>query len=340
MRYFVTGTGGFIGYHLAARLLDEGHQVAGYDGLTTYYDVELKQARIAELRKRTDFDLIVALLEDRDALRAAITGFQPDIVVHLAAQAGVRYALEAPEAYIQSNITGTFNLLEVLRESRPQHFLFASTSSVYGGNTKMPFAETDRTDYPVSLYAATKKAGEAMCHSYAHLFGIPTTAFRFFTVYGPWGRPDMALFKFVRAISRKEPIEVYGQGQMARDFTYIDDLIDVIVSLTRIVPGSHHTVQNDSESPVAPFRTINIAGGAPVHLMEFVTAIESAMGCEAEKIMRGMQPGDVVETHADASLLDELVGQVPSTPISEGVSRFVAWYRSYYGAEKSEGDAP
>ena len=330
MKFFVTGAAGFIGFHMATRLLDQGHNVAGYDGMTTYYDVTLKHARLARLQQHEHFEFTTAMLEDSDALRAAFHEFEPDVVIHLAAQAGVRYALEAPHAYIQSNVLGTFNLLEVLREKPPQHFLFASTSSVYGGNAIMPFAEIDRTDFPVSLYAATKKAGEAMCHSYAHLFGIPTTAFRFFTVYGPWGRPDMALFKFVQAISRNEHIEVYGHGQMARDFTYIDDLIDAVLALTEKVPGLGAVASNDSLSPVAPFRSVNIAGGSPVRLMDFIATIEKAMGQTAEKIMQEMQPGDVVETHADSSLLKRLTGRVPSTPVAEGVPRFVDWYREYY----------
>lgn len=332
MRFFVTGAAGFIGFHLASRLLQQGHDVVGYDGMTTYYDVGLKRARLRELHEHSNFKFTAAMLEDRDVLSAAIRDFEPHVVVHLAAQAGVRYALEAPDAYFRSNMTGTFNLLESVRQNPPSHLLFASTSSVYGGNVKMPFTEKDRADFPVSLYAATKKGGESMCHSYAHLFGIPTTVFRFFTVYGPWGRPDMAIYKFVRAISRDEPIEVYGHGQMARDFTYIDDLVDAVVALVDVVPGSKSVSQDDSLSPVAPFRTVNIAGGTPVRLLDFVAAIENAMGRQAERIMLGMQPGDVVETHSDSSLLHQLIGHLPSTPMSEGVSRFVAWYREYYPA--------
>jgi UDP-glucuronate 4-epimerase len=330
LRYFVTGAAGFIGFHLAARLLDEGHEVAGFDGMTTYYDVDLKMARLTRLQTHSRFMFTAGMLEDRDVLGLAFREAEPDVVVHLAAQAGVRYALEAPDAYIHSNMLGTFNLLEAMRYDPPQHFLFASTSSVYGGNDEMPFRETDRTDFQVSLYAATKKAGEALSHSYSHLFGIPTTAFRFFTVYGPWGRPDMALFKFVRAMTRQEPIEIYGQGMMARDFTYIDDLVDAITALAGKAPSEQPVATNDSLSTVAPFRTVNIAGGTSVPLMDFVRAIEDAMGCEAKKIMMDMQAGDVVETHADAALLNQLVGKVPSTPIAEGVSHFVAWYRNYY----------
>jgi UDP-glucuronate 4-epimerase len=335
VKFFVTGTAGFIGFHVAARLLGAGHEVAGYDGMTSYYDVALKKARLAMLRQHDAFQFTEAMLEDREALSAAYRNSQAQVVIHLAAQAGVRYALEAPEAYTQSNIVGTFNLLELLRDKPPEHFLFASTSSVYGGNTTMPFAETDRTDFPVSLYAATKKAGEAMCHTYAHLFHIPTTAFRFFTVYGPWGRPDMALFKFVRAIDSGQPIEVYGGGKMRRDFTYIDDLVDAIIALIDTAPGRQHIGQHDSLSPVAPFRTINIAGGNPVGLMDFIGAIESVVGRRAEKVLLGMQPGDVVETHADPALLKELVSQTPKTSIYDGVSRFTEWYREYSRSSQS-----
>lgn len=331
MKVFLTGVAGFIGYHVATRLLVEGHQVAGYDGLTAYYDVGLKRARLAELMKDRKFNFTTGMLEDQEDLQSAVVNAKADVVVHLAAQAGVRYALEAPEAYTQSNVIGTFNLLEALRTTPPQHFLFASTSSVYGGNTQMPFTETDRTDFPVSLYAATKKAGEALCHSYSHLFDIPTTAFRFFTVYGPWGRPDMALFKFVRAITANEPIEVYGAGKMRRDFTYIDDLVDAVIALIAKVPSKDAAVaKGDSLSPVAPYRTVNIAGGSPAGLSEFIEAIETAMGREARKVLLGMQPGDVVDTYADPTLLDSLVGRTPSTSLQEGVSRFVAWYQDYY----------
>jgi UDP-glucuronate 4-epimerase len=327
---FITGAAGFIGFHVAARLLDRGHYVTGYDGMTAYYDVGLKKARLAELEKRANFSFTEAMLDDREALITTLERSRSEVVIHLAAQAGVRYAREAPEVYLQSNIAGTFDLLEALRENPPRHLLFASTSSVYGGNINTPFAETDRTDFPVSLYAATKKAAEALCHTYAHLFDIPTTAFRFFTVYGPWGRPDMALFKFVHAISRGNPIEVYGEGRMRRDFTYIDDLVDAIIALIDIVPGQQRAAENDSLSPAAPFRTINIAGGNPVGLLEFIEAIEDAMGCKAEKVFLGMQPGDVAETHADPTLLKRLVGQTPTTAIPEGVSHFINWYREYY----------
>ncbi|MCW5719886.1 MAG: SDR family NAD(P)-dependent oxidoreductase [Devosia sp.] len=333
MRVFVTGTAGFIGFHLARRLLADGHEVVGYDGMTPYYDVALKRARHALLRQSSGFVAIEAMLEDSAALNRAVADFAPEIIVHLAAQAGVRYSLEAPQTYIDTNLTGMFNLLEAARQARPSHLLFASTSSVYGGNEAMPFAEVDRTDFPVSLYAATKKAGEAMSHAHAHLHGLPTTCFRFFTVYGPWGRPDMALFKFVSAIERGETIEVYGMGRMRRDFTYIDDLVEAIVRLMATPPESGQPVPieggRDSLSPVAPWRSVNIAGGQQVELMDFIAAIETQLGRQAEKIMLPMQAGDVVATEADARLLAALIGYVPQTRVAEGVAAFVEWYRDW-----------
>ena len=255
MRYFVTGTAGFIGFHLAKRLLADGHEVIGYDGMTPYYDVRLKHKRVAGLTAHNGFSAIEGMLEDKDLLERSVSEAAPDVIVHLAAQAGVRYSINHPDTYIASNLVGTFNLLEVARAHPPKHLLFASTSSVYGGNPDMPFAEADRTDFPVSLYAATKKAGEAMTHSYAHLFKIPTTCFRFFTVYGPWGRPDMALYKFVDAIENGRPIDIYGMGRMRRDATYVTDLVEGIARLAELVPVAGQL------SPVAPWRVVNIAGG-------------------------------------------------------------------------------
>lgn len=330
MRIFVTGCAGFIGFHVCRRLLGEGHTVVGFDGVTPYYDVALKRARLALLQAEPGFTFVEGMLEDSAALATALGPDPWDAVIHLAAQAGVRYALENPQSYVQSNIVGTFNLLERLRAIPTGHLLSASTSSVYGGNPDMPFREVDRTDFPVSLYAATKKSGEAMCHSYAHLFGLPITAFRFFTVYGPWGRPDMALFKFVRAIEAGEPIEVYGQGRMARDFTYIDDLVDGIVALLPLAPKAGQAGDaRDSISPVAPYRAVNIAGGMPMPLMAFIEAIEKALGKTAKKTFLPMQPGDVVDTHADPALLEALTRARPHTPVEVGVARFIEWYRSY-----------
>ena len=335
MKVFVTGAAGFIGFHVANRLLADGHSVAGFDGMTSYYDVELKRARLALLADRPGFTFSSGRLEDRDALGTALAAAEAEIVIHLAAQAGVRYAFEAPETYVQSNLVGTFTLLELLKSAPPKHLMFASRSSVYGGNRSDGSAETDRTDFPMSLYAATKKSGEAMCHSYAHLFGIPTTALRFFTVYGPWGRPDMALFKFVRAIIADEPIEIYGEGRMRRDFTYVDDLVDAIVALMGAVPGTS-VASADSLSPVAPYRAVNLAGGQPVGLMDYVEAVEAALGREAKKVFLPMQPGDVTDTHASVELLQELAGHVPKITVREGVRRFVEWYRAYYKIDEAE----
>jgi UDP-glucuronate 4-epimerase len=267
------------------------------------------------------------MLEDKTTLDDAVSSFRPEVVVHLAAQAGVRYSLDHPSAYISANIVGTFNLLEVVRASAPAHLMIASTSSVYGANQKMPFGEADRTDFPLSLYAATKRACEAMSHSYAYLFNIPTTCFRFFTVYGPWGRPDMALFKFVAAINKGEPIDVYGDGQMKRDFTYIDDLIESIVRLFHKVPKKGEPVAIvDTLSPVAPWRVVNIAAGRPVGLMSFIETIEAILRKRAIRRLLPMQPGDVAETFADSKLLEVLTGYTPSTDMATGVRAFVDWY--------------
>jgi UDP-glucuronate 4-epimerase len=331
MKAFVTGTAGFIGFHLASRLLEAGHEVVGFDGFTDYYDPALKRARVAQLEIHPRFRQVEGRLEDAPSLDSAIRHAVPEVVFHLAAQAGVRYSLEHPQSYIQSNVVGTTNLLEVLRRLPPRHLIFASTSSIYGGNTKSPFSETDRTDAPASLYAATKKSGEALVHSYAHLFGIASTCVRFFTVYGPWGRPDMAPFKFTDAILKGSPIDVYGHGNMRRDFTYVDDLVAAMVRLADLPPQVGQPVEADSLSPIAPFRTVNIGGGQPVELMDFIRAIESAAGRKAILNMMDMQPGDVVATEADTTLLRNLVGAVPETDIGTGVARFVEWYRSYYG---------
>ncbi|MDB5506577.1 MAG: UDP-glucuronate 5-epimerase [Devosia sp.] len=338
MRIAVTGVAGFIGYHLARRLLADGHQILGYDGVTPYYDVGLKRARLARLLAASDFGFVEAMLEDRGRLAAEFSAFKPKIIIHLAAQAGVRYSIEHPEAYLSSNLDGLFAVLEAARMARPEHLLLASSSSIYGANASLPFRETDRTDFPVSLYAATKKAGEAMAHSHSQLWGVPTTCFRFFTVYGPWGRPDMALFKFTAAMLGGQPIDIYGRGRMRRDFTYVDDLIEAIVRLVPVRPevGKPENA-GDSLSPVAAWRTVNIAGGAPVGLLEFVEAIEAATGRTAQKVMLPMQPGDVAETWADASLLQALTGYLPATPVAVGVEAFVAWYRQWIAEQGSNG---
>ncbi len=333
MKIFITGTSGFIGFHLARRLLGDGHDVLGFDGLTDYYDPALKRRRRGLLESFPGFHSIEAMIEDQDLLHRAVLEFGPDIIVHLAAQAGVRYSLENPQAYVDSNLVGTFNLLEAARLARPRHLLFASSSSVYGGNRNMPLAEADRADFPLSLYAATKKAGEAMSHAHSHLYGIPTTCFRFFTVYGPWGRPDMALFKFVDAIESGRSIDIYGHGRMRRDFTYIDDLVEGIVRLMAVVPENGQPVPAsqavDSLSPVAPWRSVNIAGGRPEELLHLIAIVEGAIGKTAIRNLLPMQPGDVEATFADTRLFAALAGPITPTPLETGVAAFVDWYRSY-----------
>jgi UDP-glucuronate 4-epimerase len=305
MRVLITGTAGFIGFHLARRLLADGHEVQGVDGMTAYYDVELKKKRHALLAQSNRFTAHILMLEEEARLAAVFAEAKADIVFHLAAQAGVRYSLENPRAYVNSNLVGTFNVLDLVRQHKPKHFLVASTSSVYGANETMPFRETDRADYPMTLYAATKKSGELMAHSYAHLYGVPTTALRFFTVYGPWGRPDMALFKFVDAILNGRPIDIYGEGKMSRDFTYIDDLVEGMVRLMDAIPSAGSPIDAaDSLSPAAPCRAVNIGRGEPVKLLDFITAIETKLGREAKRNLMPMQPGDVQDTFASADLLE------------------------------------
>ena len=336
MNVFITGTAGFIGFHLAKLLLQQGHTVAGYDGMTDYYDVRLKQARHAMLREYPAFTATEAMLEDEAALTAAVDTARPDVIVHLAAQAGVRYSLENPRSYIDANIIGTFNVMEQARVHKVRHLLMASTSSVYGANTRMPYAETDKCDTQMSFYAATKKATEAMAHSHSHLYGLPTTMFRFFTVYGPWGRPDMALFKFTKAILAGQPIDVYNHGQMWRDFTYVDDLVRGIGLLIDAVPprpGEGAAVmEGDSLSPVAPYRIVNIGNSEQVRLLDFIEAIEDCLSRKAERNYMGMQAGDVPATWANADLLKRLTGYKPQTPIKDGVAQFIAWYREYHDA--------
>jgi UDP-glucuronate 4-epimerase len=333
-RALITGGSGFIGYHLAKRLLADGFEVIGFDALTDYYDVTLKQRRQAMLAQNPGFKAINDRVEADGVLHDLVAAEKPDVIVHLAAQAGVRYSIENPRSYVDANLVGTFNLLEAVRANPCAHLLIASTSSVYGANAEMPYAETHKADLPMSFYAATKKATEAMAHSYAHLYDLPITMFRFFTVYGPWGRPDMAHFKFTRAILNGEPIEVYNHGDMSRDFTYIDDLVAGIRGLIDAAPvrpdSAGDIAPGDSLSPVAPYRVVNIGNSEPVPLMEFIAAIEAATGQEAEKIFMDMQPGDVPATWADASLLNTLTGYVPQTTVADGVARFVAWYRDYY----------
>jgi len=330
MRLLITGTAGFIGFHLARRLLADGHTVHGVDGLTPYYDPALKQARHKILQESDAFTPHIVMLEDHDGLIEAAKAAAPEVVVHLAAQAGVRYGLENPRAYIDANLVGTFNVLEVARKQSIQHLLLGSTSSIYGLDSESPFGERTSANHPVSHYAATKKSAELMSHAYSHLWNLPTTAARFFTVYGPWGRPDMALFSFVDAILDGRPIDVYGEGKMTRDFTYIDDIVESLVRLIDVVPDAGvPAVPGDSLCPVAPWRIVNIGRGEPVGLMDLIAAIETHLGKKAIVNMMAVQPGDVTDTNADINLLDQLTGYRPSTSIDEGVKSFVAWYRSY-----------
>ncbi len=330
-RIFITGTAGFIGFHLAELLLQEGWEVAGYDGLTDYYDVRLKKRRHEILRQHGNFSSTIDMLENQEQLAKAIFDFQPDVIVHLAAQAGVRYSLENPRAYIDANVVGTLNVMEAAKAAGVRHLLMASTSSVYGANEEMPFDERQKTDTPLTIYAATKKANEAMGHAWAHIYQIPITMFRFFTVYGPWGRPDMALFKFTKGILEDTPIDIYNHGEMFRDFTYVEDLVRGIRGLIDAVPGkSGQASAKDSLSSTAPFRVVNIGNSDRVRLLDFIEAIENELGKKAIRNMMPMQTGDVPATWADASLLQELTGYRPETPFREGVARFVAWYRDYY----------
>jgi UDP-glucuronate 4-epimerase len=331
-RILVTGSAGFVGFHLCRRLLADGDAVLGIDNFSPYYDVALKEQRTEILKAYPSFSLERISIEDRPAFEKAWSEFAPDIVIHLAAQAGVRYSIENPDAYVSANLIGTFNVLELARHHPVQHLLAASTSSVYGANEEMPFEETERTATPLTLYAATKGATELMGHSYANLFRIPTTFFRFFTVYGPWGRPDMALFKFLKAMLADEPIDVYNNGQMVRDFTYIDDLVEAIIRLVKVVPGSEPPVDGDSLSAVAPFRIVNIGQGKPVQLMDYIGALEAHLGRPAKKNFLPMQTGDVPATEASSALLEALTGYVPSTPVDVGVPRFVDWYLLHYRA--------
>lgn len=333
MRILVTGSAGFIGFHLARRLLREGHQVTGVDSFVPYYDLRLKEARHALLEAEPGFRGHRADLADPAVVERVLAEAEPEIVVHLAAQAGVRYALEHPESYIGSNIQASFNLLEGLRRRPVRHLLLASTSSAYGANGSMPFRERDAAATPLNIYSASKLATEHMAHAYAHLWRQPITAFRFFTVYGPWGRPDMAFFKFTARILKGEPIDIYNHGRMERDFTYIDDIIEAIIRLIPAAPEPGRPVGDcDSLSPVAPYRLVNIGNGQPVPLLDFVAAIERAAGRQAIRNMLPMQPGDVVRTWADTTLLRRLTGFAPATSVEEGIAAFVAWYREFHGA--------
>jgi UDP-glucuronate 4-epimerase len=329
MHYFITGTAGFIGFHLARRLLADGHEVTGFDGMTPYYNVKLKHMRHAALAQYPAFRPVIAMLEDRRAVEEAMATAKPDVVIHLAAQAGVRYSLENPQSYLTSNVTGSYNIIELAERHKVKHLMLASTSSIYGANPTVPFRETDRADEPLTIYAATKKSMELMAHAHAHLYKTPTTAFRFFTVYGPWGRPDMALFKFVDLMLNDQPIEIYGEGQMSRDFTYIDDLVEAIVRISHVIPDESNRVADDgieTLSRQAPFRLVNIGGGQPENLMDFVEMVEKALGQPATRHMLPMQKGDVPRTYAAPDLLQSLTGYTPTTKLEDGVKAFVEWY--------------
>jgi len=315
VRILVTGAAGFIGYHLSARLLERGDSVVGVDNFNAYYDVSLKEARLARLSGRRGFEIVRADIADREAMERVFASGRFDAIVNLAAQAGVRYSVENPHAYVESNVVGFLNVLEGARRHGTGHLVFASTSSVYGLGTDLPYRESADTDHPISLYAATKKSNEVMAHAYAHLFGIPTTGLRFFTVYGPWGRPDMALFKFTRGILDGTPIPVFNEGRMVRDFTYVDDIVEGVV---RVI-----------DRP-APYRIFNIGNHRRVELLDYIRAFEKALGKEAKLDLLPMQPGDVRATEADTAALQEATGFHPATPVEEGVRRFVAWYREYY----------
>lgn len=333
MNFLVTGAAGFIGFHVSQRLLAAGHQVVGIDNLNDYYDVNLKHARLNLIKADPGFTFIEMDLADRDAMASLFDQNTFQRVIHLGAQAGVRYSIENPHAYADSNLIGHLNILEGCRHHKIEHLLYASSSSVYGLNRKMPFSTEDSVDHPVSLYAATKKANELMSHTYSHLYQLPTTGLRFFTVYGPWGRPDMALFKFTRAMIAGEAIDVYNQGQMKRDFTYIDDIAEAIVRLQDVIPQQDDNWTVETGSPAtssAPYRVYNIGNSQPVTLMNYIEAIEKALGMTAKKNLMPMQPGDVLETSADTEALFKAIGFKPQTGVEEGVKNFVDWYRDFY----------
>lgn len=332
-RVLLTGAAGFVGFHVTQALLDKGVQVLGLDNLTPYYDPALKQARLDQLLARNGFSFEPTDIADYDAVMAAFAAFRPQVVIHLAAQAGVRYSLENPRAYAASNLDGFLSILEACRHNPVDHLVYASSSSVYGANAKVPFSEHDGADHPISLYAATKRANELMAHSYAHLYGIPTTGLRFFTVYGPWGRPDMAYFKFTKAILEGRPIDVYDEATMSRDFTYVDDIREAIVRLAGLPPQANPNagiVEADPATAAAPWRIYNIGNHTPVRLDHFIATIEAACGRKAIKRHLPAQPGDVQATYADVADLTASVDFRPDTPIETGIARFVAWYREFY----------
>jgi UDP-glucuronate 4-epimerase len=334
-RIVVTGAAGFIGFHLTQKLLAAGHAVTGIDNLNDYYEVGLKQSRLALLNGLPGFDFQRIDLTDKPAIDALFAAGRFDYVVHLAAQAGVRYSIQNPYAYLDSNLTGFLNVLEACRHHRPKHLIYASSSSVYGANRKMPFSVHDNVDHPLALYAASKKANELMAHAYSNLYQLPTTGLRFFTVYGPYGRPDMALFIFTKAILEGRPIEIYNHGKMKRDFTYVDDIVEAIVRLVPKAPAGNTAWRGEAPDPAtsfAPYQIFNIGNNKPVELLYFVECIEKALGKQTEKKLMPLQDGDVPETYADVVDLEKAVGFKPATPIDVGIQKFVDWYRAYYRA--------
>lgn len=332
-KYLVTGAAGFIGFHLSKRLMDRGDQVIGLDNVNDYYDVSLKEARLAQLQERDSFSFHKLDLSDRDGINALFAAQKPDVVVNLAAQAGVRYSLTNPHAYVDSNLVGFVNILEACRHNETKHLVYASSSSVYGSNKTMPFSIHHSVDHPVSLYAASKKANELMAHTYSHLYGLPTTGLRFFTVYGPWGRPDMALFLFTKAILEGRPIDVFNYGKMQRDFTYVDDIVEGVIRVSDNTPQPNPEWSGDEADPgssSAPYKLYNIGNNQPVELMHMIETLEKCLGKTAEKNLMPIQPGDVPATYADVDDLVRDVGFSPATPIETGISNFVDWYRDFY----------
>jgi len=333
LKFLVTGAAGFIGFHVVQRLVEQGHDVIGIDNLNDYYDVNLKQARLDVLAELTLFTFIKLDLADRGGISELFAREKFDRVIHLAAQAGVRYSIDNPMAYADSNLVGHLAILEGCRHNNVKHLVYASSSSVYGLNSKVPFATSDSVDHPISLYAATKKSNELMSHTYSHLYGIPTTGLRFFTVYGPWGRPDMALFKFTKAIINGEPIDVYNQGDMRRDFTYIDDIVEGIIRIQDVVPQVNNDWKIETASAAnssAPYKIFNIGNGNPVKLLDFIQSLENSIGISANKNLMPMQAGDVYQTYADVEDLFTATGYKPAMSVEQGVDNFVQWYKNFY----------
>ena len=332
MKIFITGSSGFIGFHLSKKLLDKGHTVHGFDSMNNYYDIKLKKARYQILQEYTKFSFTKGIVENQKIISKSILSFKPKVIIHLAAQAGVRYSIEKPRVYLDSNIIGTYNIIELAKKINVKHLLIASSSSVYGANKKLPFKEIDKTETQLSIYAATKKSTESIAHSYSNIWKLPITMLRFFTVYGPWGRPDMALFKFTRGIINKKKIDIYNHGKMYRDFTYIDDIVDGINAIINKAPNLKQLgkIKNDSLSPVAPFRILNIGNTHKVYLLDFINALEKELGAKAIRNYMPMQKGDVKMTLSDTTLLKKLTGYNPKTKYKVGIKNFLKWYLAYY----------